>query len=371
MRPARSRGRRSAASTRSDAARRPGRAPRRSAAARSPRDRLSSARRASSPAHRRDPQTAAPGARTASTDAPWPAAAANSCSTARSSNVFARSVRPIGPASRSPSARSSATSWTGEPLREPLPAGSPASGRRSSRPRPSSPARAWTSSRQVWVSIPYCLRSRVASAAFSAAALVSSPIPPPAAARSISWRRFENSLSTASGTSASSAAPLAHLTPLQPEPLADAGTQVGLVEVAGGLRGPIQRRAMQRREAPVRTAREVRRDHVGMQLRIQCAAHPMPVGRGDQPLPGGDPLAAVAATDQHRAYPRGRRARRGPPPRAPAAARASPRPGRNAASTLTDFGAENVRSSAAISGSRADERRRSAGRAGPSRRSAR
>ena len=47
-------------------------------------------------------------------------------------------------------------------------------------------ARAWTSSRQVWVSIPYSLRSRVASAAASPPAFVSRLIPPSSAARSIS-----------------------------------------------------------------------------------------------------------------------------------------------------------------------------------------
>ena len=158
--------------------------------------------------HRRDPRTGPPGARTASTGAPWPAAAANSCSTARSSNAFERSVRPIGPASRSPSACSSATSWTGEAAARAAP-GRAEQIRLTSRarvrarpPGPGSPparcgsrsrtacARAWRRRR---------LRRR----------LVSSENPPAAAACCISCRRFENSSSTASGTSLSSAAPFA------------------------------------------------------------------------------------------------------------------------------------------------------------------
>ena len=81
--------------------------------------------------------------------------------------------------------------------------------------------------------------------------------------------------------------------------LADRGAQVGLVEVARGLRRPIERRAMQRREAAVRAAREVRCDDVGVQLRIERAAHPMQIGRRDQPLARFDGRAGVAAADHH------------------------------------------------------------------------
>ena len=58
--------------------------------------------------------------RISSTVAPWPAAAANSCNTTRSSKLFARSVNPCGPASRSPNASSSETSWLGQAVSEPL-----------------------------------------------------------------------------------------------------------------------------------------------------------------------------------------------------------------------------------------------------------
>ena len=58
---------------------------------------------------------------------------------------------------------------------------------------------------------------------------------------------------------------------------------------------------MQRREPAIRTARQIRRDDVGVQLRVQRAAHPVQVGRRDQPLPRLDRRAVVAATHEHRA----------------------------------------------------------------------
>ena len=58
---------------------------------------------------------------------------------------------------------------------------------------------------------------------------------------------------------------------------------------------------MQRREPAVRAAREVRRDDVGVQLRIQRPAHPMHIGHRDQPLPRLDRRAVMAATHEHRA----------------------------------------------------------------------
>ena len=57
---------------------------------------------------------------------------------------------------------------------------------------------------------------------------------------------------------------------------------------------------MQRREPPVRAAREIGRHHMRVQLRVKCPAHPMPVGHRDQALPGLGDLAAGAATHLHR-----------------------------------------------------------------------
>ena len=104
---------------------------------------------------------------------------------------------------------------------------------------------------------------------------------------------------------------------------------------------------MQRREAAVRTSREVRGDHVSVQLRIKRPGHPMQIRRRDQPLAGGDPLAAVAAADQHGGVLE--LAERAAD--ASSCARTSSRVTSSAIAerTLTDLGAENVRSSAAIS----------------------
>ena len=154
---------------------------------------------------------------------------------------------------------------------------------------------------------------------------------------------------------------LANVAPFQAQPLAHEFAQVRLVQVAGGLRGSIQGRAVQGGVAAVAAPREVRRDDVGVQLWIEGATHPMPVGRRHQPLPRLGALAGVATANHAPPCPRDRRARRAALPRAPGSARASPRPAPTAASTLTDFGAEKVRSRAAISGSRPAERRRTLG----------
>ena len=88
---------------------------------------------------------------------------------------------------------------------------------------------------------------------------------------------------------------LAHRPPLQPEPIAHLGAQVRLVEVAGGLGVLVEMAAVERGPAAVRAARDVGADHVRVQLRVQRARHPVPVGRGDHALARLDDRAALAA----------------------------------------------------------------------------
>jgi hypothetical protein len=76
---------------------------------------------------------------------------------------------------------------------------------------------------------------------------------------------------------------------------------VRLVEVAGGLGGAVQRRAVQRGEAAVGSTGHVGGDDVVVQLGIERAAHAVAVGRRDQPLPRLHELATVAAAHLHRA----------------------------------------------------------------------
>jgi hypothetical protein len=90
------------------------------------------------------------------------------------------------------------------------------------------------------------------------------------------------------------------LAPLQAETLADKGPQVCLIQRPRRLRGRVEQRAVQRREATVRSARQVAGDDMGVQLRIKRPAHAMPVGGRDQPAGTLDTLATFAAADHHR-----------------------------------------------------------------------
>ena len=141
--------------------------------------------------------------------------------------------------------------------------------------------------------------------------------------------------------------PVAHRPPAHPrQPLPHRGAQVRLVEEAGRLGVLVDRRRIKRRPATVRAARHVRRHHMGMQLRILGAAHPMAIRRRHEPLPHLAPHAAAATTHPTRLtlqIPQRRVDRR--------LVRLDQRPASadspTANSTLTDLGAENVRSKAA------------------------
>ena len=160
------------------------------------------------------------------------AAAANSCSTLARSNVFARSVSPDRPGQLVAELRSLRATRIG--LHERPVAGRLADARAvraprrsrstSSRSSPCSAARAMISSRQVCVSIPYCLRSRVSIAppAARSARAASGRTPPRAAAPP---------LHLVHGAARTLAAPAGHVLqlgralmdrpPLQTQPLAD------------------------------------------------------------------------------------------------------------------------------------------------------
>ena len=91
--------------------------------------------------------------------------------------------------------------------------------------------------------------------------------------------------------------PVAHQPPAHPgQPLTDCGAQVGLVEVAGGLGVPVDRGGIKCRPATIRAARHVRGHHMGVQLGILGAAHPMAIRGRHKPLPHLTPHPAAAAT---------------------------------------------------------------------------
>ena len=141
--------------------------------------------------------------------------------------------------------------------------------------------------------------------------------------------------------------PVAHRPPAHPrQALTHRRAQVRLIQVAGRLGVLIDRRGIKRRPPAVGAARHVRRHDVRVQLRILRAAHAMAIGGRHEPLPRLAPHTAAAATHPtrlalqiaHRRVDR-RLVRLDQRP----ASTGSP----IANSTLTDFGAENVRSNAA------------------------
>ena len=83
---------------------------------------------------------------------------------------------------------------------------------------------------------------------------------------------------------------LDHRPPLQPQPLADLGAQMRLVEVPGGLGVRVQLAPVQRGPLAVGPARDVRADDVRVQLRVKRPRHPVPVGGGHHAL-GAPPRA--------------------------------------------------------------------------------
>ena len=132
--------------------------------------------------------------------------------------------------------------------------------------------------------------------------------------------------------------------PVDAEAAGELVAEVGLVEVAGGAGLPQQRLAVERPPLPVLAVREIRDEHVGVQLRVAGAAGPMRERGGDEPVDRNDlvsvdattgsaPLAFGASRGPRRLR---RRARRG----TSRAVSGSPSPH----STDTDLGAENVRS---------------------------
>ncbi len=72
-----------------------------------------------------------------------------------------------------------------------------------------------------------------------------------------------------------------------------------LVQVAGGLRGLVDRRAEQCREPPVGPACQVGRDDVRVQLRVERAGHPVPVRSGDQTLAREADVPLRTAAHEH------------------------------------------------------------------------
>ena len=91
--------------------------------------------------------------------------------------------------------------------------------------------------------------------------------------------------------------PVAHRAPPHPrQPFAHRGAQVRLIEEPGGLGVPVDRRGIKRRPPPVAATGHVRRHHMGMQLWILGATHPMAIRGRHQPLPRlvAHPAAAAA-----------------------------------------------------------------------------
>ena len=153
--------------------------------------------------------------------------------------------------------------------------------------------------------------------------------------------------------------PLPHRRPLDAELARQLTAQHRLVDEARRPRVRIQPPPIERRPPPIEPAPEIRHEHVRVELRIAGARRPMPERRGDQPR---------CLLDDRRRHARGER----PPPsardtRPPRASRChAPREHARVSSsspipksTLTLFGAENVRSNPATR-ARLDELRSSA-----------
>ena len=160
----------------------------------------------------------------------------------------------------------------------------------------------------------------------------------------MSARRRLNARSTGGGTPAISAMPLRTGVHSTPSSRVSDAAQPRLVEVAGGLGVRVDAPGVERRPPAVGAEREVGDEHVGVQLRVAGARGPMPERGGDEPVAGdrvhaGRPAARHRRLALHVAERVGdrlvvRRLER----RRAGGRRRSPN------STLTHFGAENVRS---------------------------
>ncbi len=134
--------------------------------------------------------------------------------------------------------------------------------------------------------------------------------------------------------------------PLDPERPRQLGAQHGLVDEARRPRVRVQPPAVERRPAPVHSAAEVRDQDVRVQLRIAGPRRPMPERRRHQPgrlLDLAPPWPRRTAAADRSRYPSASRAARSCARRTAARSSRSPIP----KSTLTLFGAENVRSNPA------------------------
>src|SRR4051794_25876574 len=86
--------------------------------------------------------------------------------------------------------------------------------------------------------------------------------------RSISARRRLNALSTGCGIPATLGGAVVHGTPLDAEAPHEFAPKRRLVEIAAGLGVRVELAPVERRPAPIRAARDVRDEHVGVELRI-------------------------------------------------------------------------------------------------------
>ena len=111
--------------------------------------------------------------------------------------------------------------------------------------------------------------------------------------------------------------PVPNLTPLQTECGGEVVAELGLVEVAGGLRQRVEVSGVERAPMAFGAAGQVRDQHMGMEMGVAGAAGPMPEPRRDEPVTGrGVDPAGAAANDARVAVP-AIRARRRPRDRAP------------------------------------------------------
>ena len=91
--------------------------------------------------------------------------------------------------------------------------------------------------------------------------------------------------------------PIAHRPPLHPrQTLTHRRAQMRLIEEPGRLGVPVDRGGIKRRPPAVSAAGHVRRHHMGVQLRILRATHPVAIGGRHEPLPRLVAHAAAAAT---------------------------------------------------------------------------
>ena len=81
--------------------------------------------------------------------------------------------------------------------------------------------------------------------------------------------------------------PAMDLAEVKAELVRELGSELGLVEVAGGLRPTVEALAVERAPAAVLRSDQVGDQHVGVKLRVAGPAHPMAKGRGDKAPPSG------------------------------------------------------------------------------------